>query len=165
MSKFEYAFGELMKLEGGFVEHDADPGKATNWGISQRSHPTVDIVNLTKEGAMDIYKKDYWPWYMDSVTDWTVAAEIFEILVNIPPEKAVKIVQRAMNYLGAGIEEDGQFGAITLRSLNHYSRRWRVSLLKAINGVQFMHYLGLVEGGDRFDPFARGWLRRIEHPS
>lgn len=163
--KFDNAFDLLMELEGGFIEHKNDPGGATKYGISKRSHPDVDIVNLTEVGAKAIYKEEYWPWYMDGVTDWSVAAEMFEQLVNMRPRTAVKIWQRALNYLGAEISVDGKFGPITLLNINRYSRRMRIPLLKALNGVQFVHFLKLVEGGKRFDTFARGWLRRIEYPS
>ncbi len=163
--KFDNAFDDLMELEGGFVDHPDDPGKATKWGISKRTHPNVDIANLTKEGAKKIYRFDYWPWYLDRITDWSVASEVFEILVNTPPRSATKIVQRALSYLGADLAVDGQFGPATLRSLNEYSRRMRIPLLKAINGVQFMYYLSLVESGKRFDAFSVGWLRRIEFTS
>lgn len=165
MNKFDNAFDILMEIEGGLVDHPNDPGRLTNYGISKRSHPDIDIENLTKEGAKAIYKEEYWPWYMDSVTDWGVVSEMFEQLVNMRPSTAVKVWQRALNYLGAEIEVDGQFGPVTLRSINEYSRRMRVSLIKALNGVQFVHFLKLVEGGERFDTFARGWLRRIEFPS
>lgn len=164
-AKFDNAFELLMEIEGGFVDHPDDPGRATKWGISSRSHPGVDIENLTVEGAKAIYKEEYWPWYMDSVTDWGVLAEMFEQLVNMRPKTAVKVWQRALNYLGAEIEVDGEFGPITLRNINGYSRRMRNPLLKALNGVQFMHFLKLVESGTRFDNFARGWLRRVEFPS
>jgi len=163
--KFDNAFDLLMEIEGGFVDHPDDPGRATKYGISKRSHPEVDIANLTEAGAKAIYKAEYWPWYMDRVTDWGVAAEMFEQLVNMRPRTAVKIWQRALRYLGAEIAVDGQFGAVTLRNINGYSRRMRTPLLKALNGVQFMHFLKLVEGGERFDAFARGWLRRVEFPS
>ena len=164
-AKFNNAWDLLMELEGGIVDNPDDPGGLTKWGISQRSHPDVDITNLTEEGAKAIYKENYWPWYMDSVTDWGVAAEMFEQLVNMRPRTAVKIWQRALNYLGAGIAVDGNFGPVTLRNINGYSRRMRVPLLKALNGVQFMHFLKLVEGTGWADTFARGWLRRIEHPT
>ena len=55
--KFDNAFDLLMEIEGGFVDHKNDPGKATKYGISSRSHPDVDIVNLTEDGAKAIYKR------------------------------------------------------------------------------------------------------------
>ena len=163
--KFDNAWNLLMELEGGIVDNPDDPGGLTKWGISQRSHPDVDIVNLTEEGAKAIYKEGYWPPYMDHISDWGVSAELFEQLVNMRPKTAVKIWQTALNYLGAGLTVDGEFGPVTLRNINSYSRRMRIPLLKALNGVQFMHFFKLVEGTDWADTFARGWLRRIEHPS
>lgn len=164
-SKFENAWGLLMELEGGFTDNPSDPGGATKWGISRRSHPDVDIVSLTEEGAKAIYKCDYWPPWMDSVMDWGVAAELFEQLVNMRPRTAVKIWQRALRYLGADLAVDGEFGPVTLRNINDYSNRMRIPLLKALNGVQFVHFLKLVESGERFKVFSVGWLRRIEFPS
>ncbi len=164
-SKFDNAFDLLMEIEGGYVNHPDDPGGVTKYGISKRSHPDVDIENLTEDGAKAIYKAEYWPSYMENISDWGVAAEMFEQLVNMNPRTAVKVWQRALNYLGAGIVVDGLFGGVTLRNINEYSRRMRIPLLKALNGVQFMHFLKLVESGERFKAFSVGWLRRIEIPS
>jgi hypothetical protein len=38
------------------VEHDkSDPGGTTKYGIDQRAHPKIDIANLTKTRAIEIY--------------------------------------------------------------------------------------------------------------
>ena len=54
-------FDEIIEVvlhhEGGYVNDPKDPGGETNFGIAKRSHPDVDIKNLTKEGAKDIYKE------------------------------------------------------------------------------------------------------------
>lgn len=50
----------IFKWEGGYVNDPKDPGGETNFGISKRAHPNVDIKNLTKEQAKEIYKVDYW---------------------------------------------------------------------------------------------------------
>ena len=43
------------------VENDpADPGGETKYGIDKRSHPKVDVKNLTREGATEIYWREYW---------------------------------------------------------------------------------------------------------
>ena len=44
----------------GYVNDPKDPGGETNYGISKRAYPDVDIKNLTEDGAKDIYKRDYW---------------------------------------------------------------------------------------------------------
>jgi lysozyme family protein len=57
-------FDEIIELtlehEGGYVHDPKDLGGETNFGIAKRFYPDVDIKNLTKEGAKDIYRKDYW---------------------------------------------------------------------------------------------------------
>jgi len=57
-------FDEIIEVvlhhEGGYVNDPKDPGGETNFGIAKRSHPDVDIKNLTKDGAKEIYKEHYW---------------------------------------------------------------------------------------------------------
>ena len=40
---FDIAFTRLLGHEGKYVDNPADPGGETNWGISRRSYPGVDI--------------------------------------------------------------------------------------------------------------------------
>ena len=50
----------LWEWEGTVFENDPDdPGGATKYGIDQRSHPNVDIKNLTAEEATDIYWQEW----------------------------------------------------------------------------------------------------------
>ena len=50
----------IFKWEGGYDNDPDDPGGETKFGIDKRSHPDVDIRNLTREGATGIYWRDYW---------------------------------------------------------------------------------------------------------
>ena len=47
-------FDDIIKVvlhhEGGYVNDPQDPGGETNFGIAKRSHPDVDIKNLTEDG-------------------------------------------------------------------------------------------------------------------
>jgi lysozyme family protein len=63
----------IIGHEGGYVDHPSDPGGETNWGISKRSYPTLDIKNLTREQALEIYRRDYWdriPEDLPGVVRW-----------------------------------------------------------------------------------------------
>ena len=60
MTKFDKAMEHIFKWEGGYVNDAKDPGGETKYGICKRSHPTVDIKNLTKDQAKVIYKREYW---------------------------------------------------------------------------------------------------------
>ena len=55
---FDEAFEKLIGHEDGFVNNSADPGGATNFGISKRSYPGEDIPGMTLERAMAIYARD-----------------------------------------------------------------------------------------------------------
>lgn len=55
------AFQFVLRWESVAYTNDPnDPGGETKFGISKRSHPELDIKNLTPEQAMDIYLNKYW---------------------------------------------------------------------------------------------------------
>jgi lysozyme family protein len=50
----------ILEWEGTVFENDPDdPGGATKFGIDQRSHPGVNIRQLTEEGATAIYWEEW----------------------------------------------------------------------------------------------------------
>lgn len=58
---FESAMIHVFEHEGEIYENDPDdPGGETKYGICKRYHPDVDIFNLTKEQAKEIYLNTYW---------------------------------------------------------------------------------------------------------
>ena len=59
-SKFEMAINFVLPQEGGYVNDPDDAGGETNFGISKRKYPSVDIKNLTDLDAVAIYRRDYW---------------------------------------------------------------------------------------------------------
>lgn len=67
---------------GGYTNNPADPGGETKWGISKRAHPSVDIKNLTREQAADIYVKEYWDASGCDSIPWPLCAVVFDSAVN-----------------------------------------------------------------------------------
>ena len=57
---FESIVQVVLKHEGGYVNDPDDSGGETNFGISKRAFPDLDIKNLTKEDAVKIYHDKYW---------------------------------------------------------------------------------------------------------
>lgn len=57
---FDAAVNDVLQAEGGFVNDAADRGGATNFGISSRANPDVNVANLTPEAAKAIYRERYW---------------------------------------------------------------------------------------------------------
>jgi len=160
---YGYAFEELMKLEGGYSADEDDPGGETNWGISKKSYPDLDIAALTKSKAKEIYQRDYWDSiWLDQVVNDFIAAEAFEQSVHMGPAQAIKNVQTALNYLGEGLAVDGVMGPVTLHAMNEWGAKDSIAFLKTLNGVQFSLYLGMVKKNPKLAKYSRGWTRRIQ---
>jgi lysozyme family protein len=87
---FDAYLPELFKHEGGYVDHPADPGGATNFGItlgtlqSFRGKPVSkgDVRNLTKREAGLIYRARYWDAIGGDSLPAGVDAVAFDIAVN-----------------------------------------------------------------------------------
>ena len=81
---------DLLAREGGYVDHPADRGGPTNWGITEavaRSASFMgDVRDLTKGIAKEIYRSRYWqqPGF-DRVVELcpALAAELFGTGVNM----------------------------------------------------------------------------------
>ena len=100
---FDVAFDRLISHEGGYVDDPDDPGGETNWGISKRSYPQLDIRNLTREDAKVIYKRDF--WLKIRGLPESVIFQLFDFAVNSGIGNAIRSVQRAIN-----VADDGHWG-------------------------------------------------------
>src|SRR5690606_2973445 len=60
---FLHAVEVVLEHEGGYVHDPHDPGGETKFGISKRQYPDLDIANLTREQAIEIYRRDWWDKY------------------------------------------------------------------------------------------------------
>lgn len=57
---FTSAVERVLKHEGGFAANDGNTGAPVNFGINQRANPDIDVKNLTRERAIEIYRTRYW---------------------------------------------------------------------------------------------------------
>lgn len=150
---FDIAFDRLMGVEGGYVNDPNDPGGETNWGISKRSYPHVDIKNLTRDGAKAIYKTEFWDVIEADGLPGDLAFQVFDFSVNSGISTAIRYLQRAL-----GVADDGKYGPVSRDTATRYMAT-PCGELKLI--VQFL--------AERFDFWSRlsnwpsagrGWTRR-----
>ena len=99
--------------EGGYVNHPDDPGGETNFGISKKEYPHLDIRNLDREDAMDIYKRDYLPSAETNYGKNEFALKMTDIGINAGPQTATEIIQKSLNEFGMDLDEDGKMGVAT----------------------------------------------------
>ena len=59
MSHFEKAVEKVLEHEGGYVDHKADPGGATNYGISLRFVKQSTGIDLDVDGGMPGYSYNW----------------------------------------------------------------------------------------------------------
>lgn len=107
---FDTAFDRLMGNEGGYVNEPTDPGGETNWGISKRSYPDVDISNLTRDQAKAIYLRDFWTPL--GATPDAVKFQVFDFAVNSGIQTAIRKLQAAI-----GVADDGHWGPVSAAKL------------------------------------------------
>lgn len=146
---FDAMFDRLMKHEGGYINHPNDPGGETNWGISKRSYPNVDIKNLTKQGAKDIYYRDFWTPLSAEALHPSVAWQLLDFAVNSGIGTAIRAYQRAL-----GVADDGHFGPRSMAAAVSMSETDQVMRLLA----ERLEFMTRTSG---WPHFGKGWARRI----
>lgn len=146
---FDFAIDRVLGHEGGYVNNPKDPGGETKWGISKRSYPNVDIKNLTRDQAKDIYRRDFWNIVRLSEVYDGVAFQLMDFAVNSGAGNAIRALQRA-----CGVAPDGHWGPISAKALEAMAETDLIMLVLA-ERLDFM--TGLSNWADA----GKGWARRI----
>lgn len=151
MANFFKAVEELIAREGGFVNDPDDAGGLTKFGISKRSYPAIDIANLTKADAADIYFADFWqPAGCDSMPQ-VVAECVFDFAVTSSVRRSIRVLQQA-----AGVPIDGVVGPVTLQAVASAA-----DLVAArFTLIRMAYYAELAIKQKKNQKFLAGWIRR-----
>lgn len=166
----------IIKREGGYVDHVADRGGPTNWGITEKvaraNGYTGDMRTLPEAAARAIYRRQYWtaPGFDQVATLSSVLAEeLLDTGVNMGPNAAGQYLQRALNVLNQeaklfpDLKVDGNIGPGTLGALRTYlAKRGHEGervLLTAVNCLQGAGYIEIAEKRPSQESFVFGWLR------
>lgn len=139
-----------LQEEGGLSDTPGDPGGLTNFGISQRAYPGLDIRNLTKPAAETIYRRDYWNKVAGDALAAGVDLMVFDMGVNAGVGRSGEILQRCV---GAAV--DGVIGQATLAAVRAMDA---ATLIKALGAAQLAFYEDL----SGWSEFGRGWGGRVE---
>ena len=151
--KFNEIIEVVLHHEGGYVNDPDDPGGETNFGIAKRSHPDVDIKNLTKDGAKEIYKEHYWDANKVESLSEELRHIYFDMCVNQGRGRAVKILQQTANAKGANIAVDGGMGPMTIAAVKDVE-------LERVRAYRIKYYADLVTRKPDLEKFYFGWFRR-----
>lgn len=154
MTIFYKIIERTLSHEGGYLSPEAarrqgDPGGETQWGISKRSYPTVNIRALTRDQAIEIYRKDFWNVIHGEELHPAFAFQALDAAINSGIGNAVRWTQRA-----AGMADDGHFGPATKAAVLATSPSDMVLLFNA-ERLEFMTKL------TNWPINSKGWARRI----
>lgn len=147
---FDRAFARTIGHEGGYVNHPADPGGETKFGITKRSYPAEDIRGMTIERAKLIYLRDYWQATRCHEMPEVIALEVFDNAINSGVGQATRWLQRAL-----GVADDGVVGPVTLRAAQIAPNPQAVVARMLGHRLEFMADLST------WTSFSKGWARRV----
>lgn len=157
-ANFAAALDAVLRHEGGYADHPADPGGATNLGITRatlarwsgRPVSKAEVRALTKAEAAAIYRARYWDAVRADALPAGLDVAVFDCAVNSGPVRAVKTLQAVV-----GLPADGKIGPATLAAVNMRAPRALIT--------QFCRRrLSFLERLRTFRVFGRGWTRRVK---
>ncbi|MEN2997548.1 MAG: glycosyl hydrolase 108 family protein [Brevinematia bacterium] len=158
--RFTRFFEDILKHEGGYVNHPADKGGETKYGISKRAYPNLDIKNLTKEQAMEIYYRDYWiKSNANEIAEYSfqIATKYCDIAINMGISTARMLLRNALKTVGidtsdiiSGVKQAVEQGKKDV-------------LLMALKQEQIQRYYSIVSRNPTQEVFLKGWLRRASY--
>lgn len=128
---------KIIATEGGYVLDLNDKGGETRYGISKRAYPDLDIKNLTKEQAAEIYERDY---FKAVGADRFAYAPFRWKLTDIAVHSGVS---RALEYLS-----------------ELKSPRDTPEAVIELAGMQILHYIKIVAHDPTQSKYIHGWAIR-----
>ncbi len=162
---YDFALEQMLKWEGGYVNHPNDPGGATNKGVTQavyngyrrRQRLTTQSVRRIKGTEVgDIYRRLYWEKGKCPELPPFLAMAHFDWCVNTGPRRAMKHLQQVV-----GTGADGVWGSKTRGAIERFvCDRGEDALVAAYldRRSRYYHWLGAKK---RFSVFLRGWMNRF----
>jgi len=165
-SRFSTCLAHVLAQEGGYVDHPADPGGATNLGITRKTlarwrqiEPWWDLPKgavqaLTPTEAASIYQALYWTPCQGDRLPAGIDLMVFDHGVNSGPAQAIRTLQGVL-----GVRRDGLIGPLTLAALDkRVAANGAGPLIEALAAAR----LGFLKGLKTFAVFGRGWTRRVD---
>lgn len=164
--RFERSLHEVLKHEGGYVDHPRDPGGATNLGVTlgtAKAHDLdidgdgdvdkIDVRKLKPRDVRPVYRHSYWLPVGCDVLPAGVDLMVFDLAVNSGVRRAAVMLQECV-----GAKADGKVGPMTLGAVR---RLPPAEVVLRLRNRRERFYRGLRE----FPTFGRGWLRRLSEVS
>lgn len=159
---FDAALPFVLRWEGGFLDHPADPGGATNRGVTQavydvwragRGLAARSVAWLDETELRAIYEGNYWRPAGCAHLARRLDLAQFDAAVNLGVGRAVRMLQAQ---LGCGV--DGDFGPRTREAAAGCDV---ASVLAGCCAAREAYYRRLAAERAQLRVFLKGWLNRL----
>jgi lysozyme family protein len=181
MSTVQELAQEIVAREGGFVNDPADPGGATNHGVTLATLRRLgldltgdgqvaeaDLRRLTAQQATDIFVEHYFVRPGIGALPEALQASVFDMYVNAG-SNAVKVLQRLLTAMGFPCTDDGAIGPQTIRAAQQAAEAAPRHIADAYAIARRNYYYALADARPASRRFARrrdggkgGWILRAE---
>jgi len=157
---FDTCVAFTLREEGGYVDNPADPGGATNMGITlatlrqytdDSQLGATQVRDMPVRTARAIYQALYWNPVRADALPRGVDLSVFDMGVNAGTWRSARLLQHALGFTGD--EVDGCIGPETLGAAAKSDPR---ALVDNLADRQAAFYRSLAE----FPIFGDGWLNR-----
>lgn len=156
-SNLSRALAQVLKHEGGYVNHPNDPGGPTNLGVTLanfkryvKPNGTIeDLKKLTRAQAEMVFERQYWDAVRGNQLPGGLDFAVFDFAVNSGPSRAVRFLQALL-----GVPEDGVVGPVTLKAIENVNI---ISLVQRLCDKR----LAWLKGLKTWSSFGKGWERRV----
>jgi type VI secretion system secreted protein VgrG len=183
---FTETLQHTLQFEGGYANDPDDRGGETFRGISRKNWPDwagwklIDQAKargLKSRQAIDdffaqsaemealvagFYYGNFWQPFERLALPPLTAAKLFDASVNLGLARAVKLLQKALNSLGADLAVDGAGGPQTLAAAQKIFARPEAEaiFLARFAERQGDFYRAIAAKNPALAKFLKGWLRR-----
>ena len=154
--RFDACLAFTLREEGGYVDDPADPGGATNMGITLATYRqwsdnpelgSAQVQAMTERTARAIYRSLYWNPLRADALPAGVDLSVFDMGVNAGIWGSARLLQRALGFTGEQV--DGCIGPETLSAAAKCDPRTLVDDLAGPPG-------GVLQVAVRFPDLRRG---------
>lgn len=155
---FDVCLKEVLRHEGGYVNHPDDPGGMTNLGCTKAvweewcGHPVTEkaMKALQPSDVAPLYKRKYWDKVCGNDLPSGIDYMVFDAAINSGPGRAVKWLQACV-----GAEVDGALGPKTLAAVKAFNP-------KTLVGDYSKRRLSFMMDLKTWPTFGRGWTKRVQ---
>ena len=159
---------DILRREGGFVDHPNDRGGPTNFGVTLktlmafrgRALSAEDVRRMAVEEARDIYRSNYFLRPKIDQLPALLQPQIFDMAINHGPGTAIKLLQSVLTDAGHPCAADGGIGDETTTCAKAAVSALGNSLSNLLVEKRIDFYEAIVDRDASQGVFLRGWLRR-----